>query len=95
MKSAATRRAPVPPGVCDVAARPDFSTSCPSPNISFCTAAAYAGEPSIGRYDIDFCRSSTSLPAWWTDSRIGVLPVAVLINADAEIDLLGIRIFAK
>ena len=47
----------------------------PSPNISFCTAAAYAGEPGIGRYDIDFCRSSTSLPARRTDSRIGVLPV--------------------
>ena len=41
-----------------------------------CTAAAYAGEPGIGRYDIDFCCSSTFCAARLIDSRIGVLPVA-------------------
>ena len=85
----------MPPGVCDVAARPDLTASCPSPNISFCTAAAYAGEPGIGRYDFDFCRSSTSLPAAFDRFEHRRLAGGVLIDADAEVDLLRIRIGAK
>ena len=85
----------MPPGVCDVAARPDVSTSCPSPNISRCTADAYAGEPGIGRYDIDLLplqHELAGLPHRFENRR---LAGRVLIDADAEVDLLRIRILAK
>ena len=76
MKSAATRSAPVPPGVCAQATRLAASGSDPRPNASSATAWQYSPSPEIGKYDFVVGDAASRFSASLTHSNSGVLPVS-------------------
>ncbi len=95
MKSAATRRAPVPPGVCDVAARPDFSDFVPFAEHQLLHGRGVrprAVDRQVRHRLLPLQHELAGPLNRFEDRR---LAGAVLIDADAQVDLLRIRIVAE
>ena len=89
MRSAATRRAPVPPGVWSVSTRPSATAVLSAPKISARTGLRYAGSPAIGLYSLVVWAWRMRPSASVTVSSTGVMPRSSTYTPEARVILSG------